>query len=1063
MKKVVLWTILCLFFVSLVYASQIIVIKDTVKPNIAATFNETVVLDDYSWIFGATDEKIIADNSTSDFKTFVFTPKIPLVNGVYLFTVNAFDIIGNLKVFERTIIINVNQTSIYFNNPLHGIGQSPNFDVNIGTSREAICRWDFALKLFNAMSTSSFFNENSKTISHLIKPSGGWKNIETSSPDTIHVKCIDIFDLNVKNDNLQIGYDSTPPVITVRTNSPVRTYPPKGIITVESSDKSVCYIGGAVFSGQSRITTSTFTKLPIGTINYPSDPVSANGLKTYKVKCENLAGLLSEEKTVQISVQLAENLELFVDSPADYIKGQLNYKITSNKAATECTATLNKPDNSKIVSTLTDVSPIEHSLAFGTLVKGTYIADFECKSGTERASARKTFIVDTTPPSITKINATGCTFDKLSLKFLAYDNESGIGSYNYSVSGTNVSINWTPTASGTVERTGLRMAKGKVYTILVKAINKAGIPAATPSSLAYTFNPNMTLACQEKIPPTIKLNVTNSTYGKDVKIICYDASGCDLPSIKYGLSDVAKCNVTISYSKSILFTKPQTICWFAKDKVGNIATGSQFIQLKALGTTCTNGIQDGTETDKDCGGSCLGCAVNLKCSLPKDCAENYCDNKVCKKPLCTDNLKNGFESDLDCGGSSCNGCSLGKICTSNLDCLSNSCNISVGKTEGICTITSCTDNIKNGFETDVDCGGSSCKKCDADKICAANSDCSSGLCQFAKCARGRESWEEFAARYELDPNDKDGDSDGDGISNYDEYLNGTDPTIPDVEAGTSNLYRYLLLAIGAVALIIGVLFLTYFKTDKNTSASMIAVGGIALLLVIIDWLLFLLPKYVLVPVALVALLATGYLTYNNQTAITRKLSGKSQLAGSSLVQKISSSQTAIEVKQRLPETKKEKEDLEATKKMIAMLKQEKLDKERKREDLFSSFDQKGVKKEVKKIEIKKEAIKQIEPIKREVKKTNIKLSAKTQPKFSEFDLLSSLSKGSNAMERLSNMNKGGISDLDRLRKKEEAFSKLSRLPKTDVEDVFSKLPKPEPKKTKSQTDTDEKNKKRGKK
>ena len=43
------------------------------------------------------------------------------------------------------------------------------------------------------------------------------------------------------------------------------------------------------------------------------------------------------------------------------------------------------------------------------------------------------------------------------------------------------------------------------------------------------------------------------------------------------------------------------------------------------------------------------------------------------------------------------------------------------------------------------------------------------------------------------------------------------------------------------------------------------------------------------------------------------------------------------------------------------------------------------------------------------------------------------------------MNKGGISDLDRLRKKEEAFNRLSSLSKTDVEDVFSKLPKPAPK------------------
>ena len=1050
MKKIAFWAILSLFLVSLVYASQIIVVKDTVKPNIAATFNETVELDGYSWIFGATDEEIIADNSTSDFKTFIFTPKTPLVNGVYLLTVNAFDRIGNLKIFERTVIINVNQTSIYFTNPLHGIGQSPNFDITIETSREAICRWDFANKLFTEMSASSFFNENSKTISHLIKSGISWKNIETSSPDTIHVKCTDIFDLTVKNDKLQIGYDSTPPVITVKTNSPVRTYPPTGIITVESSDKSVCYIDGAIFSGQNRITTSTFTKLPIGTINYPSDPASANGLKTYKVKCENLAGLLSEEKTVQISVQLAEDLELFVDSPSDYIKGQLNYKVTSNKAATECTAMLNKPDNTRVTSVLADISPTEHSLSFGTLAKGTYIADFECKAGTERAAARKTFIVDTTPPSPAKVNATGCTKDKLSLTFLSYDNESGIGSYNYSITGANVSINWTNTVSNKVEKTGLKMVFRKTYTVLVKAINKAGIPTITPSTTLFIFNPNTTLACQEKIPPTIRLNITDSAYGKDVAILCYDASGCDLPSIKYGLSGTSACNATLSYSRAILFTKPQTICWFAKDKIGNIAAGSQFIQLKTLGTTCANGVLDGSETDKDCGGNCLGCAVNLKCSADKDCAENYCNNKICKQPLCNDNLKNGFESDADCGGPSCNSCSIGKKCTKNTDCATNSCDISSGKTEGLCAATSCTDNIKNGFETDIDCGGTDCSKCTEGKICAANSDCSSGLCQFASCSGGKETWEKFAARYGIDSGDKDGDADGDGISNYDEYLNGTNPLISDARAISSNLYRYLLLAIGVLALIIGILFLTYFKTDQNTSAAMIAVGGISVLLVIVDWLLFMLPKYVLVPVALVALLATGYLTYSNQSLMIQKISGKPKTEGISVSdQKSAVQQTAIETKARLPETGKEKQDMEATKTMIAMMKKEKLERKMKREDMFSSFGQaKGIKKEDKMIEMKKEEIKPMpksaEPIK-EVKKTNLKLPAKTPPKFSEFDMLSSISKGNNTMERLSKIGKGSISDLDRLRKKEEAFSKLSALPKTDVEDVFSKLPKPQPK------------------
>ena len=1019
MKKLIFGVILSLFLISLAYASQIIVIKDTVKPNIAATFNETVTLKSYSWISGAVyneetgEGKKVADNSTIDGKTFIFTPKTPLMNGVYLFTANALDEIGNLKIFERTIIINVPQTEISFKDPLHGIGRIPIFDAILETSREAICRWSFLNNvLYESMSSSSFESE-SMSLYHTIKYSSlrPWK----TTLDAIHVKCIDSLGLNIKNDELQIGYDNTPPVIKVTTNSPVKTYPPIGEIRVESDDKSICYIDNAVFSNQNRLDASTYKRYSVGAINYAADPSSANGIKTYRVKCENLAGLFSSENIVQISVELAENLALYVYSPLDYMQGTLKYGVTSNKPAQDCSWVLTTP-SATVTSPpiLTDVSPTNHTLIpqIASLPSGNYIVDFECKSVSEVATIRKPFVVDKTPPSAAKINATACTKDKLSLSFKSYDNESGIGGYSYSVAGKNVSINWANTTANSAELTGLKMNLGSSYTISVKATNRAGMQTPTAASILLTFNPNITLACQEKVPPTIRLNVTNTTYGKQVAILCYDASGCDAYSIKYGVSDTQTCNATISYFNPILFTKPQWICWFAKDKWGTPTSGSQFIQLKATGTTCTNGISDGTETDKDCGGSCLGCAVGAKCSVNKDCAENYCNNKVCQKPLCTDTIKNGFESDADCGGSSCSGCSLGRKCAANSDCSSNACNISVGKTEGLCIATSCSDDIKNGFETDTDCGGPDCTiiKCGEGKTCASNSDCSSGLCEFAVCSAGKE----------------------------------TEEIIPIAEA-PSNLYRYLLLIIGILALIMGFLFLTYFKTDQNSYVGMFAIGGFSILLVIIDWLLFLLPKYVLVPAALIALLAAGYLTYSNQLIIMRKISGKPQLSEPSSVQKqTGTSQAIVDVKPRLPETKTEKQEFEATKVMLAMMKKQKLEKENKREEMFSSFDKdKGIKKEIRKVEAKKETIKPIEPIKKEIRKTNLKLPEKAQAKSSEFDRLSSISKGNNTMERLSNISKGGMSDLDRLRKKEEAFNRLSSLPKSNVEDVFSKLPRPE--------------------
>lgn len=71
---------------------------------------------------------------------------------------------------------------------------------------------------------------------------------------------------------------------------------------------------------------------------------------------------------------------------------------------------------------------------------------------------------------------------------------------------------------------------------------------------------------------------------------------------------------------------------------------------------------------------------------------------------CDDGLRNGNESDVDCGGS-CGPCAPGARCFSGNDCLSGAC------ISGICSaLASCNDGVQNGNETGVDCGGS-CQAC----------------------------------------------------------------------------------------------------------------------------------------------------------------------------------------------------------------------------------------------------------------------------------------------------------------------------------------------------------------
>jgi hypothetical protein len=45
----------------------------------------------------------------------------------------------------------------------------------------------------------------------------------------------------------------------------------------------------------------------------------------------------------------------------------------------------------------------------------------------------------------------------------------------------------------------------------------------------------------------------------------------------------------------------------------------------------------------------------------------------------------------------------------------------------------CSDGIKNGSETDVDCGGGTCPRCAVGKTCASRNDCASGRCAAGTC------------------------------------------------------------------------------------------------------------------------------------------------------------------------------------------------------------------------------------------------------------------------------------------------------------------------------------------
>jgi hypothetical protein len=162
---------------------------------------------------------------------------------------------------------------------------------------------------------------------------------------------------------------------------------------------------------------------------------------------------------------------------------------------------------------------------------------------------------------------------------------------------------------------------------------------------------------------------------------------------------------------------------------------------KCAAPSPTDGIKNDSETDTDCGGSTSAmsdgapaCANGKSCKVETDCTSGSCQAGKCVPPTCTDTLQDGHETDVDCGGTDCMPCPAKDKCVLPADCLSKNC---VG---GVCLAATDTDGITNATETDKDCGGGfladgtanpssdGAPVCAVGKLCVIGSDCSQGVC-----------------------------------------------------------------------------------------------------------------------------------------------------------------------------------------------------------------------------------------------------------------------------------------------------------------------------------------------
>ncbi|MGH1344818.1 MAG: hypothetical protein ACRBN8_24875, partial [Nannocystales bacterium] len=143
---------------------------------------------------------------------------------------------------------------------------------------------------------------------------------------------------------------------------------------------------------------------------------------------------------------------------------------------------------------------------------------------------------------------------------------------------------------------------------------------------------------------------------------------------------------------------------------------------------CDDGAQNGSETDVDCGGSCgATCEDGELCSDDSDCISDACSDAGVCEGTCDDDVQNQDETDVDCGNVCGATCEDGEGCDDDGDCVSSTCH----EVADLCVDPSCDDGEQGGDETDVDCGGSCGPTCDTDETCNGDGDCISNNCDDA--------------------------------------------------------------------------------------------------------------------------------------------------------------------------------------------------------------------------------------------------------------------------------------------------------------------------------------------
>ncbi len=637
--------------------------------------------------------------------------------------------------------------SVTLKDPRFGVANQSTFNLTVSTDSATTCRYSTPFeKAFADMAAFTVTGAAAHTLLNF--------NPQISDRFRFFVACAD-----GESSNFDLSVDTSAPLITrtVASPSPIIDFPLEATLVVETNENTTCKYNGlesGTFEAMSTFfKTADADKVKDNYENYHEAKVTGLSDKTsyvYNITCRSLTQLTSSVAKIALSVDTSVAPAITEIKPANGFattSGEVNLSVTTNKKSV-CSYgnTTEYRGNDGNFSQLT----ANHHVRL-TLAPSQYHYYVKCLfEGPKEVLGDVSFAVDSTPPSALAINVSqdlngveeGYSYylDRLDIKFVSEDSESGIDFYNYTIvedSTGNAVQGWATTQDSTFTARELRLRDGERYYVQAYAQNRAGLRTATVRSSGVIVNVllNTAYACSDRVRDGDESDV--------------DCGGSCTVKCQNGKSCVASSDCKGAYCVN-------SIC-----RSGN----------------CTDSYQNQDESDIDCGGSCANkCVIGSMCRKSSDCESALCTGGTCiAEGPCSNNRIDDGETDVDCGGV----CVIlkSKQCSLNQKCLKSSdCRAGVCGQLGACVNQNDLDGdgIPNDKDNCPTVPNKDQKDSDRDGIgdaCDKDND-NDGM---------PDDWE---LKYKLDPfNSSDAliDSDSDGLTNLQEYKLGTNPRKKDTD------------------------------------------------------------------------------------------------------------------------------------------------------------------------------------------------------------------------------------------------------------------------------------------